>query len=259
MAAAAAANTSSTEGAATGATTGSNEASQTSTAAAAQPAPAAAPGTTEGVQPNIYEEWAKTLEEYNQVSSGYAEVQRQEQLLNAQYSQGFQPDEPKAERSLWIGGIPPSARQMDIDNLFNKYGPIDVIRMNAMKACAFVKFRDRESTLNAYNNTYGTASIHGHPVRVGWAKNDAADDDSPVSSTAWIGNMDPFTMESEIRELFAPYGNILQIRMLPEKKCAFVSFPDQDCVRKAKNALNGYVLRSRTLKVGYGKVSTNII
>lgn len=246
-AAAAAANTSSTESAPAGSAAGSSDASKASTAEAGT-------GAAEGAQANIYEEWAKTLEEYNQVSSGYAEVQRQEQLLTAQQSHGFQPDEPKAERSLWIGGIPPNARQMDIDNLFNKYGTIDVIRLNTAKACAFVKFRDRESTANAYNNTYGTATVCGRPVRVGWAKNDATDDDTFVSTTAWVGNMDPLTTESEIRQLFAPYGTILQVRILSEKMCAFVSFPDQDCVRKAKNALNGYPLRSKALKVGYGKV-----
>lgn len=231
----------------------STSAAQSATTATATTTTTETGTTTEGYSVDALEEWAKTYEALSQAQNGYAELQRQE-LLIQQQQQVLHGDEPKSERSLWVGGIPPHAKQMDIDNLFNKYGTIDLIKINSAKACAFIKFRDKDSATNAFNNTYGTAMICGQNVRVGWAKNDAAEEETFVSSTAWAGNVDPSATEQDIRRLFAPYGDILQIRMLPEKMCAFINYADQDSVRKAKNALNGYTLKSKALKIGYGKV-----
>lgn len=255
MAAAAASTTSAdSTTAATVSTTG--ESGQTVTAATTT-ATTTTGTETEGLPASILEEWAKTREAYNQAASSYAEVQRQEQLLFSQQQQ--QAEEQKSEKSLWVGGVPPNAIQMDIDKLFNRYGIIDTIRINGAKACAFVKFRDKESATNAYNNTFSNATICGRPVRIGWAKNDAVDEETFVSSTAWAGNLDPSVSELEIRHLFSQYGEILQVKILPEKMCAFINYADQDSVRKAKNALNGYSLRARPLKIGYGKVYNYLI
>ena len=223
--------------------------------------------TTNSVSQCEYEEWLKTCEAYNQATTSYAEVQLQEQQLLAQQQQAQQPqqqhqyqshytsnDEPKSTKTLWVGGIPPEARQMDIDNLFNKYGDIELIKTNATKACAFVKFKDNASATNAFNNTQWNPTVCGRSVRISWAKSDPAEEDAPVSSTAWVGGVEPEVSEAELRQLFSPYGEILQIKLLREKLCAFINYADPDSVRKAKNALNGYNLGTRALKIGYGKV-----
>ncbi|SCV68980.1 BQ2448_2000 [Microbotryum intermedium] len=74
----------------------------------------------------------------------------------------------------------------------------------------------------------------------------------------WIGNLDPRTTPAELQNVFAPYGAIESLRLIPEKECGFVNFVlIGDAVRAKEDVLNrlgGQLTKSSNLvRIGYGK------
>ncbi|SGZ22408.1 BQ5605_C022g09484 [Microbotryum silenes-dioicae] len=74
----------------------------------------------------------------------------------------------------------------------------------------------------------------------------------------WIGNLDPRTTPAELQNVFAPYGAIESLRLIPEKECGFVNFVSiGDAVRAKEDVLNrlGGQLNnsSKLVRIGFGK------
>jgi RNA recognition motif-containing protein len=57
------------------------------------------------------------------------------------------------------------------------------------------------------------------------------------STSLWIGNVDPSVTENTLIKMFSVYGELSNVRCLPEKYCAFVNFKSKDEANKAMNAL----------------------
>lgn len=63
--------------------------------------------------------------------------------------------------------------------------------------------------------------------------------------------------EIDVSEIFAPFGQIENIKILPSKNCAFVKYMDiESAVRAFNQMANGAVIRGQPIKVGWGKVKT---
>ncbi|KAK4058647.1 hypothetical protein OIO90_000091 [Microbotryomycetes sp. JL221] len=74
----------------------------------------------------------------------------------------------------------------------------------------------------------------------------------------WIGNLDPRTSPAELQSVFAPYGAIESLRLIPEKECGFVNFVSVQDAIKAKddvlNRLGGHLSSAGgTIRIGFGK------
>ncbi|KAK4053070.1 hypothetical protein OIV83_001805 [Microbotryomycetes sp. JL201] len=74
----------------------------------------------------------------------------------------------------------------------------------------------------------------------------------------WIGNLDPRTSPAELQTIFAPYGAIESLRLIPEKECGFVNFVSVQDAIKAKedvlNRLSGHLTAtSGMVRIGFGK------
>ncbi|KAL1411888.1 hypothetical protein Q8F55_002871 [Vanrija albida] len=79
----------------------------------------------------------------------------------------------------------------------------------------------------------------------------------------WIGNLDVNATSEALLRVFAPYGAIESLRMLPEKTCAFVNFMDKaDAVRARDDVLNrlgGHVAElaeTAPVRIGFGKIDS---
>ncbi|XP_063232896.1 uncharacterized protein LOC134536833 [Bacillus rossius redtenbacheri] len=55
----------------------------------------------------------------------------------------------------------------------------------------------------------------------------------------WVGNITQGVKEKQILELFARYGAVQNVRLLPEKFCAFVNFRNQKAPGQAMKSLQG--------------------
>ena len=61
--------------------------------------------------------------------------------------------------------------------------------------------------------------------------------DHQASTSLWIGNVDPSVTEEILSEIFSNYGQLANVRCLPEKYCAFVNFKTKEDAHKAMNNL----------------------
>jgi cold-inducible RNA-binding protein len=79
----------------------------------------------------------------------------------------------------------------------------------------------------------------------------------------YVGNLPHSTSESELRELFQPYGNIERVNMVTDRDTgrsrgfAFVEITSNEEGEKAMAALNGSSLGGRTLIVNEAKPKTD--
>ncbi|ORX35343.1 hypothetical protein BD324DRAFT_632481 [Kockovaella imperatae] len=79
----------------------------------------------------------------------------------------------------------------------------------------------------------------------------------------WIGNLDVGATSAALLHVFAPYGAIESVRMLPEKTCAFVNFMEKgDAIRARDDVLNrmgGHVTalsETAPVRIGFGKIDS---
>lgn len=78
----------------------------------------------------------------------------------------------------------------------------------------------------------------------------------------WIGNLDSSVTSEQLIHVFAPYGAIESLRLLPEKECGFVNFVDQaDAVRAKEDVLNRLggnigMPNGQTVRIGFGKADS---
>ncbi|THH09485.1 hypothetical protein EW146_g8674 [Bondarzewia mesenterica] len=78
----------------------------------------------------------------------------------------------------------------------------------------------------------------------------------------WIGNLDNSVSSEQLIHVFAPYGAIESLRLLPEKECGFVNFVDQaDAVRAKEDVLNRLggnigMPNGQTVRIGFGKADS---
>ncbi|CAO3631121.1 unnamed protein product [Cunninghamella blakesleeana] len=78
------------------------------------------------------------------------------------------------------------------------------------------------------------------------------------SRSLWIGNLDTNNIGLEnLLTLFSQYGAVENVRILPERDCAFVNFVQMEDAIQAKemimNQMNG-MIGSSTVRVGFGKL-----
>lgn len=84
--------------------------------------------------------------------------------------------------------------------------------------------------------------------------------DGKPSRVLFITNIDPSKTESELRNIFDPYGTIEEVevrKISSEIASAIIKFSSMDCAYKAKTALHGKYLGKVKCRILYGKVSAS--
>jgi cold-inducible RNA-binding protein len=74
----------------------------------------------------------------------------------------------------------------------------------------------------------------------------------------FVGNLGPEVTHEEIRRLFEAYGQVAQVHVIVDRdtgspRFAFVEMTNETDAEKAIQALNGSILRDRTLSVEYAR------
>ncbi|XP_056156455.1 uncharacterized protein LOC130130699 isoform X2 [Lampris incognitus] len=67
----------------------------------------------------------------------------------------------------------------------------------------------------------------------------------------WVGNLVPTVQESTVAKLFSSVGQIYSIKLLINKRCAFVNFTKKDHCDDAIRRFHGYVLMGNNIVVRY--------
>jgi len=74
----------------------------------------------------------------------------------------------------------------------------------------------------------------------------------------FVGNLGPEVTHEELRRLFEAYGQVAQLHFIVDRdtglpRLAFVEMTNDADAEKAIKALNGSILRDRTLDVNYAR------
>jgi cold-inducible RNA-binding protein len=76
-----------------------------------------------------------------------------------------------------------------------------------------------------------------------------------ANKSLYVGNMSYNTTETDIRELFEPYGPIAEVRIIGDKGFGFVEIPEEN-MQAAIDAINGKEFGGRTLTVNEARPRT---
>jgi len=78
---------------------------------------------------------------------------------------------------------------------------------------------------------------------------------SPENTTVFVGNLDPAVSETQLQQHFQAFGNIVQVKIPPNRGCGFVKFDSHDSAEKALTALNGSTLCNQRIRLDWGKAN----
>lgn len=68
-------------------------------------------------------------------------------------------------------------------------------------------------------------------------------------SKLYVGNLHYSVVDHELEELFSPYGQVVEVKIIEGKGFGFVEMSNQSQAEKAKEALGGSDFKGRTLRV----------
>ncbi len=68
-------------------------------------------------------------------------------------------------------------------------------------------------------------------------------------SKLYVGNLNYSVTDKELKELFSNHGEVKEVNIIEGKGFGFVEMSNQAEAEKAKEELNGYEFKGRTLKV----------
>ncbi|GIX90306.1 tetratricopeptide repeat protein 31 [Caerostris darwini] len=70
-------------------------------------------------------------------------------------------------------------------------------------------------------------------------------------NSLWIGNVQADVTEKKLSQLFGKYGELLSVKVMPEKFCAFVNYKQKTSPGKAMKAYQGYELSGFKLVIRF--------
>jgi RNA recognition motif-containing protein len=134
-------------------------------------------------------------------------------------------------RTVYLGNIPNDITPNELLNHVRS-GTVESLKLIPSKNCAFISFLDDKSaTLFHSDAILKRLTINNHDIKIGWGK------PSPVqpvvascvsrynaTRNVYVGNLLDNVTENELRNDFQEYGEIDTIKILKDKKVAFVHF-----------------------------------
>ncbi|MDY6985416.1 MAG: RNA-binding protein [Candidatus Thermoplasmatota archaeon] len=71
----------------------------------------------------------------------------------------------------------------------------------------------------------------------------------------YIGNLSYSATNDELRQLFASYGNVKEVKVIQGRGFGFVEMESEEEAKKAMEALNGKDFKGRSLKIDEARES----
>ncbi|XP_071827520.1 RNA/RNP complex-1-interacting phosphatase-like isoform X3 [Apostichopus japonicus] len=133
------------------------------------------------------------------------------------------------------------------------------------KGYGFVEFARESDAENAMKQMSG--AVRGRkPIRANWAShkktqskgeakeyNSVFDKTSESNTTVYIGNTPDSFSETEVRNMFDTFGQILEVRVYPDRNYAFVKYSDHDQAAQAIVGCHGHTVQDRPIRCDWGK------
>ncbi|RUO95820.1 hypothetical protein BC936DRAFT_143164 [Jimgerdemannia flammicorona] len=75
----------------------------------------------------------------------------------------------------------------------------------------------------------------------------------PNNTTVFVGGLSGVTHEEELRQYFAPFGEITYVKIPPGKGCGFVQFVHRQSAEIAIAQMNGYQIGNSRVRLSWGR------
>lgn len=73
-------------------------------------------------------------------------------------------------------------------------------------------------------------------------------------TTLWVGGLSEDSTEAEVRGVFFPFGDVASVRLILEKKCAFVTYVKRESAEAASAKLyNSLIIKGKSCRLAWGK------
>lgn len=142
-----------------------------------------------------------------------------------------------ASRTVYLGNLPSEASVDELLDLI-RHGPLESVRVVPAKQCAFISFLSplTAAAFHADATCARPFALHGQPLRVGWGRPiplpgpvAAAVTTRAATRNVYIGNLDPSFVtrpnaETELRDRLSNLGPIDQVKLVHDRRIAFVHF-----------------------------------
>lgn len=162
---------------------------------------------------------------------------------------------------IFVGGIPTSAPEQEVEQVFGRFGKILACRLmrrpdGTSRGFAFITYAISESADYAVS-CKNKVKIRGKlvEIRPGLNIHDSRKYRAQLQHRKiYIGNLPPNVSEAEVRELFALFGGITEIKLVREPAQAnspiygFVTFEDAETVNQVLNLPSRLHLKGRKIQ-----------
>eukprot|EP00008_Paramoeba_atlantica_P010496 CAMPEP_0201493022 /NCGR_PEP_ID=MMETSP0151_2-20130828/35781_1 /ASSEMBLY_ACC=CAM_ASM_000257 /TAXON_ID=200890 /ORGANISM="Paramoeba atlantica, Strain 621/1 / CCAP 1560/9" /LENGTH=377 /DNA_ID=CAMNT_0047880147 /DNA_START=48 /DNA_END=1181 /DNA_ORIENTATION=- len=164
-------------------------------------------------------------------------------MENQQYSR------PANSVKLFVGQVPKTYQEEDIQRLFSTYGTIHDLTIlkdkvtQSHRGCAFVTFTSKEDADSAIAALHGNQVLPGmnNPIQVKYADSELERQEHKL----FVGMLPKSATEEQLRQIFSVYGQIEELTIIrrlntnESKGYGFVRFTKRESAQNAINCLNG--------------------
>ncbi len=166
---------------------------------------------------------------------------------------------------IYIGSIQFDVTDAEIQAVFSAFGPVRSVNMmidtvnKRHKGFGFIEFETPEAAALAQNNMDGSL-LAGRQIKVGRPVNFPSDlppgVPRPFPTRIYVGNVHELIQEEELRTILEAFGKLKHCNLVPDyntrqhKGYAYVEFEDASSAVSSVQALHGFELAGRHLKVG---------
>lgn len=176
-----------------------------------------------------------------------------------------------SDYSLFVGDLTEEVTDYMLQEAFRRYYP-SVRSAKVMRAplsgrsrnfgfCRFANEQERDRALVEMNSH----EICGRPVRVSLATArktqssvslDVPTQDNLASATLFVGGLTDKLTEEDLRGMFSLYGDLISVKCLASKGCAFVQYTSTAAAKAAMTMLQDQVVAGSPIRISWGRQNT---
>ncbi|XP_075885608.1 cytotoxic granule associated RNA binding protein TIA1 isoform X4 [Nelusetta ayraudi] len=184
---------------------------------------------------------------------------------------------------VFVGDLSPEITTDDIKAAFGPFGKISDCRVvkdmatGKSKGYGFVTFFNKWDAENAIQQM-GGQWLGGRQIRTNWATrkpfpkstnettntkqlsfDEVVNQSSPSNCTVYCGGVTTGLTEQLMRQTFSPFGQIMEIRVFPDKGYSFVRFNSHEAAAHAIVSVNGTTIEGYVVKCYWGKETADMV
>ncbi|XP_037587485.1 nucleolysin TIAR [Cebus imitator] len=161
---------------------------------------------------------------------------------------------------VFVGDLSPEITTEDIKSAFAPFGKISDARVvkdmatGKSKGYGFVSFYNK-----LYHITVCVFVLFLHTDNTKQLRfEDVVNQSSPKNCTVYCGGIASGLTDQLMRQTFSPFGQIMEIRVFPEKGYSFVRFSTHESAAHAIVSVNGTTIEGHVVKCYWGKESPDM-